>query len=118
MTVAGLSYAKFCSEAPRRGCVYTFTNEGELLVYPVAGQEVVPFWSSRTRLEKIAVSFPKYQRFDITEYSWTQFEEWLNQLNEDGILVGVNWAGTKLTGYNVKVADLRMALAHNTGTDA
>ena len=118
MSVAALSYSKFCSEAPKRGRVYTFTNCGELLVYPVRGEEVVPFWSSRGRLEKITVALPKYQRFEITEYSWSEFEDWLSQLEEASILVGVNWAGAKLTGYNVSVPNLKAAMKNHSDKDA
>ena len=118
MSVAALNYSKFCSEAPRKGRVYTFTNCGELLVYPVQGKEVVPFWSSRSRLGKIVVALPKYQRYEITEYSWSEFEEWLNQLNDEGILVGVNWSGAKLTGFNVSVPDLRAAIEERRNRDA
>jgi hypothetical protein len=112
MTVSAAQYAKFNAEIAQTGRAFTFTNHGELLIYPVRGQEVVPFWSSRSRLEKIQIDHPKYQRHEIAEYSLAEFLSWLAQLEEERILVGVNWSGAKLTGYNVAVPELRPALEH------
>jgi hypothetical protein len=39
-------------------------------------------------------------------------------LQSEGILVGVNWSGPKLTGFNVSVPDLRAALMQQLGADA
>jgi hypothetical protein len=91
---------------------FTFTDEGNLLVFPVGGSEVVPFWSSRTRLQSIAKAHPKYAARQITEYSLADFEAWLSQFESDGVLIGVNWSGPRLTGYNVAVPDLRAAMQH------
>jgi hypothetical protein len=112
MTISAAQYAKFNSEVARTGKAFTFTSEDELLIYPVRGQDVVPFWSSRSRLEKIQSAHPKYQRYQITEYSLSELESWLRQLEEDRIHVGVNWSGARLTGYNVAVPELRAALEH------
>lgn len=112
MSVAAASYAKFCSEVVATRRAYTFTENGELLIYPVAGAEVVPFWSSRSRLERIVSMLPKYAKYEITELTDREFNDWLGQLDSESILVGANWAGQRLTGYNVRVADLRAAMEY------
>lgn len=112
MSTAGLHYHRFAEQVAQDERVFTFTCEGELLVYPVRGNEVVPFWSSRSQLETIQKRFPKYQKHSISEMSLSEFYEWLAQLEDEGILVGVNWSGERLTGYDVTVADLRELLAH------
>ena len=106
-----MQYDKFCTEVVQKRRVFTFTEDGELLVYPVHGNEVVPFWSSQARLEKIALAHPKYAKFELSEYSHTQFEQYLCQLESEGILVGVNWSGARLVGYNVPVNDLRASMS-------
>jgi hypothetical protein len=35
----------------------------------------------------------------------------LDKLERDDVSVGVNWSGARLTGYNVKAADLRAGIA-------
>ena len=110
MSVAGLQYDKFCSEVVAKKSVYTFTQRDELLIYPVHDTDVVPFWSSRTRLLSIAERNPKYTKYAVTVFSLEEFEGWLAQLEEQGMLVGINWSGERLTGYNVAVPDLRAAM--------
>lgn len=118
MSISAAQYSKFCSEVAQKQCVFTFTEQGGLLIYPVQGQEVLPFWSSRSRLEKIQASHPKYQRYQISVYSWPEFESRLRQMEGDGIHAGVNWSGRRLTGYNVAAADLRAALEYQVRSQA
>ena len=79
-------------------------------VYPVDGREVIPFWSSRRRIEAIQKSFPKYQGYEITEMSLADFLQWLPRLTEEGIHIGTNWSGKRLVGYDVSVQDLLAGL--------
>ncbi len=112
MSAAGSQYDRFCSDVVRHQRVFTFTSSCELLVMPVGGREVVPFWSSLDRLKRTVKLHPKYAAHEMTEMSFAEFQKWLDQLSDEGILVGVNWSGAKLTGYDVSVADLRIALEH------
>jgi hypothetical protein len=112
MSVAAAQYAKFREQVAADGKVYTFTEDGEYLVYPVHGREVIPFWSSRSRLEKIQERVPKYQRYDFREMPLPEFLRWLPELGEQNIHIGVNWSGERLTGYDVSVKDLLAALEY------
>lgn len=108
MSVAALHYHKFADQVAREQRVFTFTRDDELLVYPVRGNQVVPFWSSQSRMETVLERFPKYRAFTVTEMSLGEFYDWLKQLEEEGILVGVNWSGRRLAGYDSTVADVRL----------
>lgn len=110
MSIAAAQYAKFNAEVAKKRMAFTFTNEGDLLVYPTKEGEVVPFWSSRSRLSKIQSFHPKYLRYEISEFSLQEFQSWLIQLEEEQIRVGVNWSSERLVGYNALVSDLRAAL--------
>src|SRR5690242_6780935 len=112
MSIAAAQYDKFREQVVAEGRVFTFTDGGELLVYPVRTGETVPFWSSRSRLETIQRRLPKYQQWAITELSFAEFWQRLAQLERERIQVGVNWSGAKLTGYNVSVAQLRRDLSY------
>jgi hypothetical protein len=118
MSVAALQYSKFCSEVAETGRAFTFLEDSSFLVYPVNGTEVVPFWSSRTRLVRISKAHPKYARYQICEFPMENLLSSMTQLQSEGILVGVNWSGPKLTGFNVSVPDLRAALMQQLGADA
>jgi hypothetical protein len=112
MSIAAVHYDKFREQVVAEGRAFTFTDAGELLVYPVRGGETVPFWSSRTRLEAIQRRLPKYRQWAITELSFAKFWACLAKLEREGIQVGVNWSGAQLTGYNVPVVQLRKGLSY------
>jgi Protein of unknown function (DUF2750) len=111
MSVAAMQARKFYEQAVTGGRVFTFSAEGNLLVYPVGENEVVPFWSSRSRLLAIQKSHPKYRAYRLDETLLPEFcDEILITLEAQRVLVGVNWSGPRLTGYNLPVADLRRNL--------
>lgn len=106
MTAAASQYAKFREEVARKGRVFTFLDEGHYLTFPMGGHEVIPFWSSRTRMEKIQKQQPGYRKFTIREIELAEFLSWLQKPEKDGIRIGPNWSGTRLTGYDVEAGDL------------
>jgi hypothetical protein len=113
MSIAAVQASKFYEQVVRERAVFTFTDEGSFLVYPVRGQDVVPFWSSRARLDKIQREHEKYRSYTCDEISLTSFlEKTLPDLAAENIAVGVNWSGERLTGYDVSVSDLIGNLEH------
>lgn len=112
MSNAASQYSQFKKQVVQEGQVFTFTSQGEYLVYLVEGREVIPFWSSRRRLETIRKSFPKYQHYEISEMSLADFLQWLPRLEEQGIHIGTNWSGQRLIGYDVSVQDLIFGLQY------
>src|SRR6478672_11072461 len=111
MSIAAAQYDKFREQVVADERAFSFTDGGELLVYPVA-RETVPFWSSRSRLETIQERLPKYQQLQISEFSLLEFWRLLERLERQDISVGVNWSGAKLVGYNVSAQSLRASLRH------
>jgi hypothetical protein len=76
------------------------------------GRRVMPFWSTRSRAEKIISSVPAYAGFRPCQLSLDEFQSrWLDGLERDGLLVGINWSGVSATGYDVEPRDVREWLA-------
>jgi hypothetical protein len=76
------------------------------------GKRVMPFWSSGSRVEKIIASVPAYADFRPLRLSLDEFKsQWLDGLERDGLLVGINWSGAGATGYDVEPSDVRAWLA-------
>ena len=49
---------------------------------------------------------PAYSGFEPFEISWPDFKDsWLPGLQKDGLLVGMNWSGSRLLGYDLKPAE-------------
>ena len=108
MSNAASNASAFYERVVKDGRVFTVLGDDSFLVFRVSGAEVVPFWSSRYRVEKVQLSHPKYAGFSISEIPLTEFlDKTLAQLEEENIHVGVNWSGKRLIGYDISVADLK-----------
>jgi len=73
MSIAAPQYDKFREQVATEERVFTFTDDGDFLVYPARGGDTVPFWSSRARLLTIQKRMPKYQAYTVTELSLADF---------------------------------------------
>jgi hypothetical protein len=96
--------AAFYREVAASGSVWTVRDSNG---FPAPknsqGRRAQPFWSSRSRAERIVATVAAYSEFAVVEISWVEFSErWIRGLRKDGILVGVNWSGTEATGYDVE----------------
>jgi len=71
--------------------------------------EVMPLWSSAELAEKHCVEeWSNYIPCAISLADW--FEFWLEDLNEDGVIVGVNWQDNDEC-LEMELADFTQALA-------
>ncbi|WP_255769135.1 DUF2750 domain-containing protein [Pseudarthrobacter sulfonivorans] len=65
-------------------------------------QRSMPFWSLMTRAERIVSSVAAYKDFQIVSIPLDEWRsKWLPGLEQDRILVGVNWSGSRATGFDV-----------------
>ena len=111
MSVAAAQAQKFYEQVAADRRVFTFLSEGSFLVFPVGGAEVVPFWSSASRLQRVQEFHAKYRAYETDEIPLADFlEKTLPLLETERIHVGANWSGERLTGYDLTVADLRRNL--------
>jgi hypothetical protein len=96
--------ATFYREVARHGAVWTIRDASGFPA-PIGsnGRRAQPFWSSRTRAERIVATVPDYSSFSVVEISWNDFRDrWIPGLAREGILIGVNWSGPRATGYEVE----------------
>ena len=116
MSQAASQAAAFYREVVALGRVFTVLEAGNFIVFPLGQIEVVPFWSSRSRVERIQKEHPKYRAFTCDEISFQKFlQETLADLERESIHVGVNWSGRRLTGYDLSIPDLRKNLEYYQG---
>jgi hypothetical protein len=51
---------------------------------------------------------PQFAGFEPVSLDWEVFcQRWLPGLERDGLLVGVNWAGVRASGFDLLPADLK-----------
>ncbi len=68
-----------------------------------SGKRAQPFWSSRSRIDRIIKSVPAYAGFAPFEITWDDFRStWVLGLSKDGLLAGVNWSGKGAVGYDLE----------------
>ena len=108
MSNASSNANDFYEKVVKNQTVYTFLSEGSYLVFPINGIDVIPFWSSQSRMEKVQTLHPKYQQYVLDE---TELESFLSKtvpdLQAENIHFGINWSGQKLTGYNLTADELK-----------
>lgn len=114
MTVGAAQADAFYREAVDHGCVWTIRDEGGLPAPMTdSGQRAMPFWSLRSRAQRVVETVPAYAGFTVDEAIaldvW--LDRWVPGLERDGLLVGLNWSGERATGYDVSPADLVANLA-------
>ena len=114
MSASASQAAAFYSEVAAHRSLWTIRDGGG---FPAPrnhdGARAQPFWSSKSRASLIVSTVPAYAGFEVVEITWDVFRDrWVPGLERDAILVGINWAGPRATGYDVAAGDiLRNVLA-------
>ena len=108
MSLSAAHAAAFRREVPREGRVWSIRDAAG---YPAPPDEngcrAMPFWSKPSRAERVVGAVPAYRGFDVVEIPVEDWlSSWLPGLRHDGLLVGVNWAGTRATGFDVAPAQV------------
>jgi hypothetical protein len=94
-----------------------FDTGGYPAPYGSSGSRAMPFWSRRSRAQRIIDNVVAYAGFEVEEMPLERWrEEWLPDLDRDGLLVGVNWSGRRATGYDLPPADVLRNLRARTST--
>jgi ribosomal protein L24E len=113
MSNAAAQAAKFYDQVTSEETVFGLAEDGGFLVFRIRDTDVVPFWSSKSRVTAIQKRNPKYGKWTLTEEPLTEFiERTLTWLEKDNISIGLNWSGERLVGYDVSVPELRKSLEY------
>jgi hypothetical protein len=76
------------------------------------GSRTMPFWSKRSRAERVVTTVAAYAGFEVVPIPLDAFRErWLPGLRGDGLLVGLNWSGKNATGYDLEPASVEASFA-------
>ena len=122
VNVSAAQVDAFYREVARDRCVWTIQDEGGIPAPedPHSGQRSMPFWSKRSRAQRIIDTVPAYAGFraDLRVGLDEWFDRWLPGLERDGLLIGVNWSGRGATGYEISPADMRRNLTARMTHDA
>jgi uncharacterized protein DUF2750 len=99
---AGAHAHAFYRDAAKFNDVFTVARDGAPMLVDGASGPVLPVWSSRSRAAKIVATVPGYSDLVVVGMPWDEFERTqLPELEREGILLGVNWAGKNANGYEL-----------------
>lgn len=114
VTTSAAHAAAFYREAVREGSVWGIRDDGGIPAPDSNdGCGAMPFWSLRSRAERVIGSVYAFERFVTFEVPLDEFRSrWLTGLERDGLLVGLNWSGSAATGYDVSAVDVERNLAN------
>lgn len=103
MSTSAAQMAMFFREIGAEGSVWTIEDDnGVPAPRGTDGDRAMPFWSQRSRAERVIASAPEYGGFRTREIPRSEFEDrWLPGASRDGLRVGLNWAGARATGYDL-----------------
>ncbi|GAA5026389.1 DUF2750 domain-containing protein [Actinopolymorpha pittospori] len=112
MSVAAAQASAFYEEFLTNGQVFALRDDaGFPAPLNSEGVRAMPFWSKRSRAEKIIANVPAYSGMEPVEIPGQDWlEKWLPGLEKDGLLVGLNWSGVRAIGYDLTVADVQRNL--------
>jgi len=103
---------KFITDVKDNGVLWGLQYEDEWVVCDSQDEtaDVLPVWSSENAAKLLCCDeWAEYQPTAIPLDEF--FEEWVNDLNEDGVLVGVEWDET-LSGVEMDILDFALAMSH------
>ena len=118
MSQSSSQATQFYTEVAKNRKLYTIRDkEGFPAPINSEGERAQPFWSSKSRVEIIIKNVKAYSGFEVVELEWDIFtERWVPGLTKDKILVGVNWSGENVTGYDIQPIEVQKNVEANIAT--
>jgi hypothetical protein len=99
----------FYREVAAARALWTIRDDGG---YPApigsGGKRAMPFWSSESRALTVIRRVAAYKEFVPVRIDWDSFcSRWLPRLLQDKMRAGVNWSGSRASGYDVDPRKLK-----------
>lgn len=104
--------AAFKRDVVSNGVVWTIEDDGGIPAPKRRdGRRSMPFWSSRSRVERIVSQVEAYAGMRPRMLTLDEFEtRWLPDLERDGFLCGLNWSGDRAVGVDLEPSSVQTAL--------
>ncbi|WP_405639074.1 DUF2750 domain-containing protein [Streptomyces sp. NBC_00019] len=112
MSNSGAHAAGFFREVARTRTVWWVRDDdGSPAPLSTSGQPAFPYWSSQTRAQRAAQLWgPQFRAVSMPLDHWRRAA--LPDLARDGLRVGINWSGQRLTGWDFTAGEVVNRLVH------
>ena len=102
----------FYTEVLREGRVWAIRDAEGFPAPQTPEGRAMPFWSLRSRAERVITTVDAYADFELIELSLDAWRSrWLPGLENDGLRAGLNWSGMNAVGFDVEPAAVERSLA-------
>jgi Protein of unknown function (DUF2750) len=115
LSTSGAQAAAFFREIVQHRTVWWVRDEnGSPTPSTSSGRPAFPYWSSKARAEHAAELWgPEFRAVSMPLAHWRDAA--LPDLAKDDFRVGINWSGSRLTGWDFTVDEVVNRLAHALG---
>lgn len=112
MSVSGAQAAAFFREVGQHRTVWWVRDDGgSPTPASESGRPAFPYWSSEARAQRAAETWgPQFRAVSMPLDHWRDVA--LPDLAADDLRVGINWTGSRLTGWDLTVDEVRNRLAY------
>jgi hypothetical protein len=101
----------FYNEILAGGSVWTLRDSDGIPAPETPEGRAMPFWSLRSRVERVISTVAAYSGFEVEEIRLEDWRSrWLPGLANDGLRVGINWSGSRATGFDLPSEDVERNL--------
>ena len=109
MSTSVIQLTMFCKEVAQSKIVWAIKDmNGFPAPAGTDGKRAMPFWSSQARTLHLISIASQFAGFEPVPLSWEVFcDRWLPGLEQDGLMVGVNWVGATASGFDMHPAELK-----------
>lgn len=107
----------FYREVLEHGVVWTIRDADGYLAPETPEGRATPFWSLRSRAERVVASVPAYAGFGVVAIPLDAWRSrWLPGMRRNELRVGLNWCGPAVTGLSLDPTDVDRGLAKRGGS--
>ncbi len=107
MSVSSAQADAFYQEMVEHSTVWAVRDTDGFPAPTSAEGRAMPFWSLKSRAERIVAAVPAYSGFEVVDLPLQEWRvRWLPGLQRDGIRVGLNWSGDSATGFDLLADDV------------
>lgn len=112
MSIAAAQADAFYREVLEHQTVWAIRDTAGFPAPESQGGRAMPFWSLKSRADRIVATVPAYAEFDVISLLLHEWRlRWLPGLQRDGVRVGLNWAGERATGFDLEPEQVELSLA-------
>ena len=116
MTTSAAQADAFYREVLEHRVVWSIRDNDGFPAPQTSDGRAMPFWSLRSRAERIVNTVPAYQGFDVEAIPLDEWRSrWLPGLQRDGLRAGLNWSRPRATGYDLPAGDVERNLQAREG---